>query len=359
MNQSLPRTISLLQEGMAAGLHVGAQLYASRNFRTVADIAIGESRAGLPLEARTLMFWMSAGKPITAVAIARLWEEGKLSLDDPVAKYIPEFSVNGKDRITIRHCLTHTAGFRGPMNNFTGGTWEQIVSRICAMRLEPNWIPGEKAGYHVATSWFILGEIVQRISGENYSDYIRTHIFAPLRMADAWIGMPAEEFQKYGQRLAMLPATDGGKVNFNIPANTPDATMIPRPGANFRCPANQFARFYEMLLGQPSNVLRPTTIEAIRSPHRVYLYDHTFSANIDWGLGFLVNSAPYSEVTPYLYGPDASRRTFGHSGNQSSVAFADPELGLVVCLAFNGMPGESAHQQRTRQVLSSLYAELQ
>ncbi|HWB55284.1 MAG TPA: serine hydrolase domain-containing protein, partial [Tepidisphaeraceae bacterium] len=196
-----PRTIQLLHDGIAAGLHIGAQMVVSQNSGLMADVAIGESQPGVPLNSDTLMFWMSAGKPITAVAIAQLWERGKLSLDDTVAEHIPDFAAHGKELITIRHCLTHTAGFRGPMNNFTAGTWDEIISRICAMRLEPRWTPGEKAGYHVATSWFILGEIIRRASGENYSDYLRKEIFEPLKMPDAWIGMPEMQYHSYGDRL--------------------------------------------------------------------------------------------------------------------------------------------------------------
>ncbi|HWB54799.1 MAG TPA: serine hydrolase, partial [Tepidisphaeraceae bacterium] len=148
------------------------------------------------------------------------------------------------------------------------------------------------------------------------------------------------------------------KQNFAIAANAPESTIIPRPGANFRCPARQFINFYEMLLGKTTSVLKPQTIEAFTAPHRVYMHDQTFNANIDWALGFLINTAPYSPTTPYLYGPHASARTYGHSGNQCSVAFADPARGLVVCLAFNGMPGESAHQIRVRELLTVLYEEL-
>jgi CubicO group peptidase (beta-lactamase class C family) len=357
-SESLPRTLQLLRGGMAAGLHVGAQMCVSRNSEMIADIAMGESRPGVPLTNETLMFWMSAGKPITAMAIAQLWERGKISLDDPIAQHIHEFAQHGKGRITIRHCLTHTAGFRGPMNNFTGGSWDEIIARICAMRPEPSWPQGEKAGYHVATSWFMLGEIVQRVSGQNYRDYLRNEIFQPLKMADAWIGMSSEQYQSYGNRLAMIPAMENGKTNFDIPANAPDSTLIPRPGANLRCPANQFVKFYEMLLSSRTNILSPQTIEAITAPQRVYMHDHTFNAAIDWSLGFLINTVPYSATTPYLYGPHASRRAFGHSGNQCSVAFADPKYGLAICLAFNGMPGEAAHQKRMREVLATVYEEL-
>ena len=100
-----------IESGLERGLHVGAQLYVSRDGKPVADLAFGIARDGVPMTPDTIMLWMSSIKPITAVAVAQIWERGKIALDDPVAKYIPAFGDKGKDRITIRHVLTHTGGF--------------------------------------------------------------------------------------------------------------------------------------------------------------------------------------------------------------------------------------------------------
>src|SRR5688572_28910496 len=97
---------------MAERLHVGAQMYVSLNGEPVACFGMGEARSGVAMTADTLMLWLSSVKPVGAVAIAQLWEQGELELDDRVADYIPEFGVKGKEGITIRHLLTHTGGFR-------------------------------------------------------------------------------------------------------------------------------------------------------------------------------------------------------------------------------------------------------
>jgi CubicO group peptidase (beta-lactamase class C family) len=354
---SLPRTVSLLASQMQAGLHAGFQLAVSLDGAEVASEAGGLARPDAPLTAETLMLWMSAGKPVTAVAVAQLWERGLLDLDDPVVRFVPEFGQHGKEGVTLRHCLTHTAGVRGPLNNFTPGPWESIIARICALR--PEHRPGEKAGYHAATTWFILAEVVQRITGVAYPEYVRENIFLPLGMRDCWVGMPAETYRAYGERLALLPQMDGGAANWGTPANAEESTTVPRPGANGRGPMREFVRFYECLLGGGGPVLGRQTVEAITSPHRVGMFDLSFQHKIDFGLGFLINSNHYEvATTPYQYGPHASRRTFGHSGNQLSVAFADPEKGLVVCLAFNGLPGEPKHQARVREALTAIYEEL-
>ncbi|HEY6300180.1 MAG TPA: serine hydrolase domain-containing protein [Candidatus Binatus sp.] len=107
----LEKAAAVIEGGIKARFHLGAQLYVSRDGKTVGDLAFGEARDGVAMRPDTLMLWMSSIKPITAVAIAQMWERGKLELDDPVARHIPEFGAKGKERVTIRHVLTHTGGF--------------------------------------------------------------------------------------------------------------------------------------------------------------------------------------------------------------------------------------------------------
>jgi CubicO group peptidase (beta-lactamase class C family) len=139
----LPRTAAALEAGIAAGLHLGAQLHVSLGGDVVADAALGENRPGEPLTPDHLTLWLSATKPAAAVAVAQLWERGRLELDDPVALHVPEFAAHGKERITLRHLLTHTAGVRLLDTGWPAARWEEIVARIAASRPEPHWTPGE------------------------------------------------------------------------------------------------------------------------------------------------------------------------------------------------------------------------
>ncbi len=108
---NLPKTLDAIEEGIVQNLHLGAQLYVSRAGATIADLGIGEAQAGVAMRRDHLMLWMSSVKLVTAIAIAQMWERGRLDLDDRIARHIPEFAANGKDTITIRHVLTHTGGF--------------------------------------------------------------------------------------------------------------------------------------------------------------------------------------------------------------------------------------------------------
>ena len=92
-----------IERGIEEGLHLGAQASVSLRGRSVAELAIGEARPGVPMSVDRLIIWWSMTKPTVAVSIARLWERAALELDDQVVRYIPEFGAQGKDRITIRH----------------------------------------------------------------------------------------------------------------------------------------------------------------------------------------------------------------------------------------------------------------
>ena len=104
------RVLEVLEQGIADGTQIGAQVYVSHGGSVVADVAVGDARDGVEMTTDTLMTWFSMTKAVTAVAVAQQWERGAFDLDDPVVRFVPEFGLHGKDRVTIRHLLTHTAG---------------------------------------------------------------------------------------------------------------------------------------------------------------------------------------------------------------------------------------------------------
>lgn len=360
----LPRTREAIEAGIRHGLHLGTQIYVSRSGEPVADTALGEDHPGSPLTREHLMLWLSSTKPVAAVAIAQLWERGRLELDDPVTRHIPDFAQNGKEGITIRHLLTHTGGIRMLDVGWPDKSWDEIIAKICAMRPEPRWVPGEKAGYHLASSWFILGEVIRRADGRSFEVYVREEIFTPLEMRDSWIGMPPESYRAYLEegRIGVMwntertpPEPQGWE--------TEERCTRSSPGGNGYGPVRELGRFYEMLLGHGSyrgrRLLLAQTVDLFTSRQREGMVDATFKHVLDWGLGFIVNSNRYgAETVPYGYGHHASSVTFGHSGYRSSTGFADPVHDLAVALAFNGTPANEVHEQRIRGVLDALYEDL-
>jgi CubicO group peptidase (beta-lactamase class C family) len=235
-------------------------------------------------------------------------------------------------------------------------------------------VPGEKAGYHPRTAWFIVGELVRRLDDarqRSYDRYVREEIFGPIGMADSWVGgMPPERYRAYGARIGAMfedihedPPTDGDAME-GVPDERTCASV--HPGASGRGPMHDLGKFYQALLrggavDKGSRVLRSETVAELTRPQRVGMFDHTFKHAIDWGLGFIVNlqDASGRATMPYGYGPHASSRTFGHSGAESSCAFCDPEHEIVVAWACNGMPGEDAHQKRQRAINTAIYEDLE
>lgn len=354
-----PKANAVYQKGVDRGYHFGAQAYISNAGGILVDEALGiRDAAGAPLDRDDLMLWKSAGKPVAAVAIAQLNELGKLEIDDPVAKYIPEFAHGGKEPITIQNLLTHQGGF--PVGTFTlpPPDWDDAIAQICVLPLSENWVIGETAGYHALTAWYILAEIVQRVDGRPYSDYIRDEIYTPLHMDDCYIGMSDETYDSLAARIAPICVTARGKSDWLT--NTEREWVTPCvPGANARGPARELGLFYETLLSGGRDILQPDSVANLVYRHREGLPDLTFRSTMDWGLGFILNSNRYgAETTPYGYGLHASDETYGHGGRESSSALADPAYDLVVIVIFNGMPGEPRHNQRVRDFNTAVYEDL-
>jgi CubicO group peptidase (beta-lactamase class C family) len=360
---TLPRTTALIEQGIRENFHFGAQVFVAHQGRCVADLAFGEARPGLAMRTDTSQFWFSCTKPVTAVALCQQLERGRLQLNDPVRKFVPEFGCAGKENITLAHLLTHTGGFRSANQIDLAWSWDQVIAFICAAPLEADWIPGKRAGYHPTASWYLLGEIVRRLDGRPFAEYVREEIFLPLDLKGSWLGMPSAEFQSLGDRRGDFFEMRPG-ISEPIPVATMeyDSTSC-RPGGNARGPVRELGQFLEMLRqgGEASGrrILLPETVTLMQQRHRAGLYDETFLQYMDWGLGLLLNTRhPGQPVLSYGFGRYASLEAFGHGGMQTSIAFVDPEHELSIAWICNGMCGERLHRQRNHELNSAIYEDL-
>ena len=248
-----PRTQAVIAQGIERGLHTGCQIYVSRRGEVRADVGVGESRPGVAMTADTINLWLSSGKPLTAVAVLQQCERGAFSLDDEVARFIPEFAAGGKSEITIRHLLTHTGGFRNVETGYPEASWDEVIRRICASPLEKNWIVGHSAGYHMTTSWFILGELLQRVTGRLYADVMRDELLRPLGLNDTWAALPFDQYAAYGEQIGWLSAREQGELKL-LDWSSAARCAASSPGSNTRGPIRELGRFYEMLLNEGEEV---------------------------------------------------------------------------------------------------------
>lgn len=357
-----PQTSAVIQDGIERQLHTGCQLYVSRAGEVLADCGVGLSSPLQPMQADTINVWLSAGKPLTAVALLQLWERGLFSLDDDVAKFIPEFATGGKEQITIRHLLVHTGGIRNVESGWPDVSWAESIRRICEASVETNWVVGKTAGYHTSSSWFILGELISRLSGNTYAEAIRKDLFESIGMIDTWAALSPAQYDIYGSRIGRIYARERGELQ-SLDWHSAERCAMPSPGSNTRGPIRELGLFYEMLLNEGiangQRILTPQTVDALTARHRVGSYDLTLAHTVDFGLGVILDSNLYgADTVPYGYGRYCSPRTFGHGGAQSSQGWCDPVQRLVVAYYFNGRPGEGQHNRRTRSLNEAIFADL-
>lgn len=343
--------LATLVDGVRAELHPGAQVYVSRNGRPVLEFACGEARPGVAMTPDSLTAWFSASKPVTAMAIAILYDRGQVGLDDPVQSYLPDFG-NGKQSCTIRHVLTHTGGFG---NSFPEReqekSWQELIAAICAYPAE--YPPGSKAGYHPGSGWFVLGEIIRVADGRTVDRFVAEELFAPLGMADSWMGIPEPRQRELGERIAHVAIGKTERRPYAGPEvaerqNSPAEIAAVNPGGGVRGPARDLGRFYEMLLAggqwEGRDLLDRRTVGLFTACHRWGMQDLTLMhAPLPWGLGFSLygNSDLHRSV---------SRRVFSHSGLVSSVAFADPVPGIACAIVTTGLLEAMTNARRLREV---------
>lgn len=351
------RTTVVVEAGRSRGLHYGCQVCVIHRGNVVLDTAIGEARPGEPLTTQHRMMWLSAGKPLTVVLLARLWEEGLVDIHAPVARYLPEFGVRGKEAITVKHLLVHTAGLRDVDHGWPEVTWDETIRRICAAGLDHGALPGVTPAYHPMSTWFVLGEVVRRVSRRSFEEFLTTELLTPCGMTQ--VSLTANE---ESPTYSPLYERQQGEL-VELPWNAPPRRDRPSPGSSLRAPIRELAVFYEMLRQQGrhglARIIRPPTVEALTARHRIGEHDLTLQHAVDFGLGFLINGAKYGvDTVPYGYGRYASPETFGHGGAQCTQGYCDPGHELAVAYAFNGRPGEGQHQRRVRAINDAIYEDL-
>ncbi|MHA1679460.1 MAG: serine hydrolase domain-containing protein [Promethearchaeota archaeon] len=155
-----------------------------------------------PWKEDTIINVFSTTKVPTALCVHLLVDRGKIDLDEPVATYWPEFARGGKEKIKVRHLLSHTSGvsyFKDPMVMADLFDWEKVVEMIASE--EPLWEPGTRSGYHMYSFGYLNGELVRRVSGKTIGTFFKEEIAQPLGI-DFHIGVPEELEPRVAEMIA-------------------------------------------------------------------------------------------------------------------------------------------------------------
>jgi CubicO group peptidase (beta-lactamase class C family) len=351
-----------------AGVECGASVCATVNGKVVVDLWGGHvnvARAN-PWRRDTIVNMMSVAKAAVAVCALQLVEKGEIDLDAPIATYWPEFAANGKQAIPVRWLLDHRAGLPVLDPNLARGSiydWRAVTRALAAQA--PAWEPGKKAGYHILTMGFLVGELIRRVTGLMPGDYFRKFIAGPLNL-DYHIGLPTESL---GRCATFLPAVEG--TIFDVERSAPESYLarawreLPRdedfnslawrtaqiPGANGHGNARAVARLFACLtLGGTIDgvrILKPETVTLL-SAEQHNLTEIVMDRSYHQALGVLRNSPPIVWMGP-------NPNSFGHHGVGGAIGFADPDERLSFSYAMNQMHARIDNGPRAGSLIRALY----
>jgi len=341
-------------------LHPGAALAVYHRGRIVLDLVAGyaDTQRGRPVHPDTLFSLYSGTKPFASIALLQQIERGRAALDDPVATHWPAFGRHGKDHITLRHVLTHRGGFPATPAELAPerwSDWEIATAAIAAMPLE--YSPGTTSAYHHLTQQWVCAEIVRRIDGRAYADYLRAEITEPLGMADTYVGLPPE----LEHRVVKLHATDGTDAWGLDIMQTIQRVALHRlvvPGASGVSTARDMARFYAALAADGeldgARILCPETVARMLAIEVDGEIDRTFEVPVRRGLGFELGGL--ADPRRHWPGATSTARTFWHGGFGSSVCWGDPDRELAMAFLTNGVRRDAAGAVARRDLSDSVRA---
>jgi CubicO group peptidase (beta-lactamase class C family) len=314
---------------------------------------MADVEAGHAMQKDTIFQIMSMTKPVTAIGIMMLAEEGKLALRDPVEDYLPEFkdlrvrTTVGPDAeharvpnhaITIRDLLTHTAGIQdypGPPTipdyaQTMSVPLDEVVRQLAKQPLL--FQPGTQWSYS-SPGIEILGRIIEVCSGEKYVDFITKHILQPLGMKDSFFFPPPDKIS----RIAMVYAQKDGKL-VRSPASILGGDPAKyRQGAVFLAPAwglystaEDLLRLYRMMLNdgvyEGHRYLSPFSVHLMSEPQTTGIQPVGWMRGSDYGLAWEVVTDPLGELAGHTIG------SYGHGGAFGTQGWIDPNNELISIL---------------------------
>ena len=331
------RIVNSLQESVdAKEIAGGVTVLASRD--AVLDTSVvgkQDIAADKPMDERSIFWIASMTKPVTGVAIMMLEEQGKLDLDDPVAKYLPEFkqlkNAEGKEvSVTIKQLMTHSAGLSELSSQEAAPlqTLEELTAIVA--RKPVQFEPGSKWQYS-QTGINTAARIVEEIAGQNFSDFIQTKVFAPLKMVDTTFYLSKEQAARLAKSYRRSEAGELEEAQLSIlHGKSPTSTdRVPLANGGLFSTAGDYARFCRMLLGggtlDGQKILEPESVKRFSSVHSGDLKTG-FTPGNAWGIGCCIVREPQG-VTEEL-----SPGSYGHGGAYGTQAWIDPTQDRIYVL---------------------------
>lgn len=325
-----------LESVVKQGKMAGAVTLVARRGQVVSLQAVGyhDFESKKPMRVDSIFDIRSVTKPITAIAIMMLMEDGKLTLNDPVAKYIPELSRTSSkaetspDRITIRHLLTHTAGlpFQRPpeIEDITikrDRTLSEVVTLLA--KQEPEYEPGTRFRYS-SGGFAILGRVIEVVAGKPYEQFVEQRIFGPLGMKDSFFFIPPEK----QNRVASIYRLQDGKLNrWNELETYARSAKYSAPEFGLYSTASDLASLCQMMLDggmfKGRRILSRLSVEEMTKNQTLNIPNAVTQIPAYQGLGWGLSGDPMNDF------PLTSPGSFGHNGAFGAIVWIDPREQLI------------------------------
>ncbi|HJS06437.1 MAG TPA: serine hydrolase domain-containing protein [Pirellulales bacterium] len=307
------------------------------------------------------IFWIaSMTKPVTATAVMMLEGEGKLSVDDPVAKYIPELAslktTDGKPaKVTIRHLLTHTSGMAEISSEQArqAKTLADVIPMYASQPLK--FTPGERWVY-CQSSINTAARVVEVVSGRPFPEFLDERLFGPLKMTDTTFYLREEQLPRLA---APYRRTDAGELeaaeNFILLGKSPTSRdRFPAANGGLFSTAADYVKFCQLILAggeldgrrylKPESVAKMTTLQTGE-------LTTGFTPGNGWGLGWCVIRKPQGPSEALSPG------SFGHGGAYGTQAWIDPVQGRIYLLMVQRANFPNADASDVRRTFQKVAAE--
>lgn len=357
----------LIQSHIDDHKYPGCQIAIAREGQCLVNRSFGLARMGcghqadteaLPANNDHLFLLYSNTKVLVATALWKLYEDGKFAFTDRVADHLSGFGVNGKQDITLLQLITHQAGF--PDADVPASAWHdhaQVLQAVCDFSVQ--WPPGSRVHYHGLSAHWVLGMVIEAITGQDFREAITRLVLQPLGLHnDLFMGLPA--IQQH--RLAFLYEPDasqpsGQRLRDESTNSTWQTAGVPGGGAYGT--ARGMAMLYQMMLqGVRLNgmqLLSPTTLAYAIQNHTADRVDEFMGMPMHRGLGPHLRGHTASIRG---LGSDAPPNAFGHGGVGTSYCWADPNSGVSFAYLTNSRVPEPWHSQRLNDISNAVYAAI-
>ncbi len=274
----------------------------------------------------------SISKPITIAAVMTLFDQGKFRLDDVVQKFVPEFTGDGRDDITMRQLFTHNSGLPDqlPQNSKLRASHADLAAFVDgAMRTPLLFKPGTKYSY-ASMGILLASEVARRISGKPIATLVDEVVCKPLRMKHSALGVGRLNAKALMRCQVANAAPESGSGNPDTKSwdwNSDYWRRLGVPWGGAHGSTADVARFLSAFLHPQGKWLKPETA-------RMMVRNHNPAGMRSRGLGFDVGSS--------LGGPGKRQDVFGHTGSTGTLCWADPASDTI-CVILTTLPSRAAN----------------